>query len=307
MHYFSVEQIGRYRTMPTTPMALLSALDRNGLRNPDYFRSSTYLFTSNLPLVSTSTSKWYRPTIPCHTFQDWRNNAWLIASSLRFYYYSMRPPNFKTLVSIHSFLFSFSNEEDLRIIDPKSYNNFPFPLNIRFQFSLFIFYPQIHRPNVSKIYIFNNCVYISVSIASHLFLPPLKFFIFTYDTDFERNHAIYVSYNSWADWKISTSEESCAIRRTIGGVLSRSPVVSQSVTWCQPCKHRDDPNLLRNGWMPLMKFQVGPRSDEAGRWTRLARLSRSTSRSSYPVCVSSFFHASNFAHLLFLPRLPPLP
>lgn len=45
MHYFSVEQIGRYRTMPTTPMALLSALDRNGLRNPDYFRSSTYLFT----------------------------------------------------------------------------------------------------------------------------------------------------------------------------------------------------------------------------------------------------------------------
>lgn len=49
--------------MPTTPMALLSALDRNGLRNPDYFRSSTYLFTSNLPLVSTSTSKWYRPTM----------------------------------------------------------------------------------------------------------------------------------------------------------------------------------------------------------------------------------------------------
>lgn len=66
---------------------------------------------------------------------------------------------------------------------------------------------------------------------------------------------------------------------------------------------RDDPNLLRNGWTPLMKFQVGPRSDEAGRWTRLARLSRSTCRSSYPVCVSSFFHASNFARLFFLPRI----
>lgn len=52
-----------------------------------------------------------------------------------------------------------------------------------------------------------------------------------------------------------------------------------------------------------MKFQVGPRSDEAGRWTRLARLSRSTCRSSYPVCVSSFFHASNFARLFFLPRI----
>lgn len=25
------------------------------------------------------------------------------------------------------------------------------------------------------------------------------------------------------------------------------------------CKHRDDPNLLRNGWTPLMKFQVSPR------------------------------------------------
>lgn len=93
MHYFSVEEIGRDRTMPTTPMALLSALDRNGLRNPDYFRSSTYLFTSNLPLVSTSTSKCYRPTAsipPCHTFRDWRNNAWLIASSLRFYHRSLR-------------------------------------------------------------------------------------------------------------------------------------------------------------------------------------------------------------------------
>lgn len=106
MHYFSVEQIGRDRTMPTTPMALLSALDRNGLRNPDYFRSSTYLFASNLPLVSTSTSKWYRPTIPCHTFQDWRNNAWLIASSLRFYYYSI-PSNFKTFVSF--FFFSLND------------------------------------------------------------------------------------------------------------------------------------------------------------------------------------------------------
>lgn len=231
MHYFSVEQIGRYRTMPTTPMALLSALDRNGLRNPDYFRSSTYLFTSNLPLVSTSTGKWYRPTIPCHTFQDWRNNAWLIASSLRFYYYSMRPPNFKTLVSIHSFLFSFSNEEDLRIIDPKSYNNFPFPLNIRFQFSLFIFYPQIHRPNVSKIYIFNNCVYIYLSRSPHIcfFLPSNSSFLRTTPISKETTPYTY--------------------HITVGRIgkfpraRNRARYVERSVEFCPV--HRSSPSLLR--------------------------------------------------------------
>lgn len=122
MHYFPVEQIGRDRTMPTTPMALLSALDRNGLRNPDYFRSSTYLFTSNLPPVSTSTSKWYRPTIPRRTFQDWRNNAWLIASSLPILllpYATFLPisrrssinPFFPRIISGH-----LSREEDSRII-----------------------------------------------------------------------------------------------------------------------------------------------------------------------------------------------
>lgn len=71
-------------------------------------------------------------------------------------------------------------------------------------------------------YTYSTIVYIYLSRSPHICFF-LKFFIFSYDTDFERNHAIYVSYNSWADWKISTSEESCAIRRTIGGVLSRSP------------------------------------------------------------------------------------
>lgn len=183
MHYFPVEQIGRDRTMPTTPMALLSALDRNGLRNPDYFRSSTYLFTSNLPPVSTSTSKWYRPTIPRRTFQDWRNNAWLIASSLPILllpYATFLPisrrspvnPFFPRIISGH-----LSREEDSRIIIQKSYNNFYLPLNIETHIR-FQFYPQIiHRPNIS-----NNTrptiVYNIYIFVSHLFPSPLEFFIF---------------------------------------------------------------------------------------------------------------------------------
>lgn len=39
-----------------------------------------------------------------------------------------------------------------------------------------------------------------------------------------------------------------------GEVVPLAGLLSASV-----CKHRDDPNLLRNGWTPLMKFQVGPR------------------------------------------------
>ena len=35
--------------------------------------------------------------------------------------------------------------------------------------------------------------------------------------------------------------------------------VYRSLSSASAFKHRDDPNLLRNGWTPLMKFQIGPR------------------------------------------------
>lgn len=232
MHYFPVEQIGRDRTMPTTPMALLSALDRNGLRNPDYFRSSTYLFTSNLPPVSTSTSKWYRPTIPRRTFQDWRNNAWLIASSLPILllpYATFLPisrrspvnPFFPRIISGH-----LSREEDSRIIIQKSYNNFYLPLNIethiRFQFRFQIF-PTIHVQQLCIIYtyLFHTC-----------FLLPSNFSFFV-GYRFRKKRLIAYTRQLGG---LENFHERMVRARTIGGVLSRSPVVSQSVTWWQPCK-----------------------------------------------------------------------
>lgn len=69
LQLFACREIGRDRAMATTLMALLSALDRNALRNPDHFRSSTYPFASNLPRFCfhqryRAFCKWYRPTIP---------------------------------------------------------------------------------------------------------------------------------------------------------------------------------------------------------------------------------------------------
>lgn len=135
--------------------------------------------------------------------------------------------------SIHFFLESFLvTYLEKKIHELSSKNRtiiFTFLLISRPTFSLFIFYP---RPNIS-----NNTrptiVYNIYIFVSHLFLSPLEFFIFRRIPVSKELRLIAYTRQLGG---LENFHERMVRARTIGGVLSRSPVVSQSVTWWQPCK-----------------------------------------------------------------------